>query len=478
MISDDILFASVRAQGEAIRARKLSPVALTEAYLNRLETIGPKLGAVVTVTRQLALSQAHAAEKEIAAGHYRGPLHGIPYGAKDAFATRGIRTTWGTAPYKDRIADEDATVVTKLANAGAVLVAKLAMVELVGGLGYDGPDASFTGPGRTPWSRQYWSGGSSSGPGAATSAGLVSFSIAGETGGSILGPSTFCGLAGLRPTYGRVSRHGSASLCWSLDKVGAMCRSADDCGLVLSAIAGYDPADEVTSRRKFTYSQPIRSSRKYKLGIVKGTYEHIQPEIKANFEKSVEALSSFADVKHDVEFPDYPYTAMLWVILGSEGPAAFRELIDTGRMPQMQNEGDRVGGYVGNMISAVDYLQAMRVRKLGRLALDNLLKDYDALIAPSSDSFAPLADRPFGRRTAQAASHMRVAHHNEPALVPAGNIAGLPGLTVPNGFGKENLPSGIQFLGSAWSEAALVSIAAQYQSLTNWHTRRPPVDKL
>ncbi len=308
MISEDTYFLSVRAQGKAIQAGKLSPVELTEGYLNRLEKIGPKLGTVVTVTRELALTQARAAEKEIAAGHYRGPLHGIPYGAKDAFATKGIPTTWGTAPYRNRVFDYDATAVKRLSDAGAILLGKLAMVELVGGLGYDSPDASFTGPARTPWNPAYWSGGSSSGPGAATSAGLVSFSIAGETGGSILGPATFCGVAGLRPTYGRVSRYGTASLCWSLDKIGTICRSADDCGLVLAAIAGYDRLDDATSRRKLAYTQPATSSRRYKIGVVKGSYENAKPEIQASFKESLGVLAKFADVAYDVEFPAYPYT--------------------------------------------------------------------------------------------------------------------------------------------------------------------------
>ncbi len=474
MISDDILFSNVRAQAKAIRSRKLSSVELTQAYLTRLEKIGPKLGAVVTVTRELALAQAEAADKEIAEGKYRGPLHGIPYGIKDAFATKGIPTTWGTAPYRHRVFDYDATVVKRLASAGAVLLGKLAMVELVGGLGYDGPDASFTGPGRTPWNPDYWSGGSSSGPGAATSAALVSFSIGGETGGSILDPSTFCGVAGLRPTYGRVSRHGAAALCWTLDKVGPICRSADDCGLVLSAIAGYDPLDETTSRKKFTYLKPATRSRRFKLGVVKGTYEHVQPEVRTNFEQSVKVLSTFADVTPEVEFPDFPYTAILWTILGAEGAAAFRDLIDTGRMKEMQNQGDRVGGYIGMMVSAVDYLQAMRVRKLSRNALDELLAKYDALIAPTTGAVSGLATQRFERRTASAPA-ARPPSPRAPALVPAGNVAGVPAITVPNGFGQHNIPTGLQFLGSAWSEERLLEIADGYQALTDWHTRRPPV---
>src|SRR5438874_8945224 len=207
-ISEDVLFLPLRELGNRIRTRKLSPITLTEAYLARLEKLGPKLGAVVTVTRDLALKEARAADAEIRAGRYRGPLHGIPYGAKDLLATRGIPTTWGAEPYRKQVFDHDATVIRRLREAGAVLAAKLAMVELAGGFGYNNADASFTGPGLTPWNTRYWSGGSSSGPGAAVAAGLVPFAIGSETVGSIITPAAFCGVTGFRPTYGRVSRHG------------------------------------------------------------------------------------------------------------------------------------------------------------------------------------------------------------------------------------------------------------------------------
>src|SRR5205807_5586941 len=194
-----------------------------------LEKIGPKLGAVVTIVRGPALIRARAAEEEIRAGKYRGPLHGIPYGAKDILATKGMPTTWGAEPYRNQVFDYDATVIRKLRDAGAILVAKLAMVELAGGLGYNNADASFTGPGRTPWNTDYWSGGSSAGSGAATAAGLVAFAIGSETSGSIITPAAYSGVSGLRPTYGRVSRHGCMALSWTLDKIGPMCRSAEDC---------------------------------------------------------------------------------------------------------------------------------------------------------------------------------------------------------------------------------------------------------
>ncbi|HEY2014776.1 MAG TPA: amidase [Bryobacteraceae bacterium] len=473
MVTEDILFSSVRSLGDAIRTRKLSPVELTEAYLKRLETIGPRLNAVVTVTRDLALQQAKTAEKEIAAGKYRGPLHGIPYGAKDAFATRGIPTTWGTAPYRNQVFDYDATVITRLAEAGAVLIGKLAMVELVGGLGYNTADASFTGPGRSPWNPDYFTGGSSSGPAAATSGGLVAFSVGGETGGSIVQPSANCGLSGMRTTYGRVSRHGAVTLCWTLDKIGPMCRSADDCGLVLDAIAGYDKLDPATTRRKFQYGARVTRPKKYKLAVVNGSYERAQPEVRANFEKSLEVLSKFSEIEH-VDFPDYPYGAILSTILYSEGTAAFRELVDTGRMREMQNHADRIGGYIGMSISAVDYLQAQRVRKIARAAVDGLLSKYDAVLGPTTTSVARRIDEPFNRAVQPGRAAAAPAGPPTVALVPAGNIAGVPALTIPSGFGQNQLPTSLQLMGAAWSEATLIAIADAYQHATDWHTRRPP----
>jgi aspartyl-tRNA(Asn)/glutamyl-tRNA(Gln) amidotransferase subunit A len=470
LLSEDILFSTVRELGETIRTRKLSPVALCEGYLARLETLGPKLGAVITLTRDLAMEQARTAEREIAAGHYRGALHGIPYGVKDAFSAKGIPTTWGTAPYRNQVFDYDATIVTLLRNAGAVLLGKLAMIELVGGFGYDNADASFTGPCRTPWNPEYWSGGSSAGPGAATSAGLVAFSVGGETGGSILLPSSYCGLAGMRTTYGRVSRAGGVTLSWSLDKVGPMCRSADDCGIVLAAIAGYDKLDPATSRRKFLYATRPTGSRRYKLGIVKGSYENVDSDVKANFEQSMSVLEKFADITHDLELPDFPYGPMLGTIMSAEGTAAFRDLVDTGRMREMANEVDRVTGYTGMMVSAVDYLQAMRARKPARIALDQLLTKVDALVAPTTPTVAPRVDEQFhgyGRRYAGAGKTV--------SLVSAGNLAGVPAITVPNGFGQDNLPTALQFMGPAWSEKTLIEIAGAYQERTDWHKRRPPI---
>src|ERR687883_151535 len=283
MLTDDTFFASISELGAQLRARKLSPVELTEGYLARLEKYGPRLGAVVTIMRESALKDARAAEREFKRGHFRGPLHGIPFGVKDLLATHDAPTTWGATPYKDQHFDFDGTVVKRLREAGAILVAKLAMVELAGGMGYTHAEASLTGAGRTPWNTNYWSGGSSSGPGAATAAGLVAFSIGSDTSGSIITPSAYCGVTGLRPTYGRVSRHGAMALSWTLDKLGPLCRTADDCGLVLSAIAGRDRLDPSSSARPFAYAGPgakgpaagpaRREGKKFRVGVLKGAVD-------------------------------------------------------------------------------------------------------------------------------------------------------------------------------------------------------------
>src|SRR2546422_8515620 len=235
MLSEDILYLSVHELGEQIRSRRISPVELTESYLARLEKLGSKLGAVAALTPDLALEQARAVEKELAAGRSRGPLHGIPYGAKDLLATRGIPTTWGAPPFKDQVFEYDATVVRKLREAGAILVAKLAMIELAGGGGYNNGKASLQGPSRCPYNLEHWAGGSSSGAGAAGSSGMVAFAVGSGTLGSIITPSVFSGVSGLRPTYGRVSRYGAMALSWTMDKLGPMCRAAVDCGVVVKA---------------------------------------------------------------------------------------------------------------------------------------------------------------------------------------------------------------------------------------------------
>ena len=376
--------------------------------------------------------------------------------------------------------DYDATVIERLREAGAVLVAKLAMVELAGGMGYNNPDASYTGPGRSPWNAAYWSGGSSSGSGAATAAGLVAFAIGSETSGSILTPASFCGLSGLRPTYGLVSRHGAMALCWTLDKLGPMCRTADDCGLVLAAMAGLDPKDPTTVPGGFDYT-PGPRARRPRIGVLRNATARSQPEVQAAFERSVAVLRTFADVADDVEFPDLPYGPAVGIIVDAEGAAAFRDLIESGNLRKLREKADRWGGYPMMMTLAADYIDAMRVRVPMRKALDELLSRYDALVAPTRGAVAPPIGYDFGKGPSSSPSPSPSPSADSPAApstIPAGNLAGLPALCVPNGLGQHDLPTSLQFLGRAFSEATLVDLGDRYQNATGWHLKRPPMEKL
>src|SRR5262245_54386059 len=354
-IDDDILFSSVRALSERLRQRKISPLALTEAYLDRLQKLGPRLNALVTVTRELALREARAADEEIVAGRIPGPLHGIPYGLKELAATRGIPTTWGAEPYRKQVFDFDATVVSKLREAGAILVAKLAMVELAGCFGYSNADASFSGPCRNPWNTDYWAGGSSSGPGAAVAAALVPVAIGSETSGSIITPAAFSGVSGLRPTYGRVSRHGAMALSWTLDKLGPMCRTAEDCGLVLAAISGKDDADPSCVDRPYTFPEAEPPRSPFKLATLKGAGEDIQPEVAGNYEASLALLRDFATLE-EIELPDLPYNLVPDVIISCEAAAAFEELVTSGKIWEMTAPEDRWRIHSDLAIPATSYI--------------------------------------------------------------------------------------------------------------------------
>jgi aspartyl-tRNA(Asn)/glutamyl-tRNA(Gln) amidotransferase subunit A len=466
MMDDDIFFAPVSELGAQLRARRLSPVELTKGYLERLEKYGPRLGALASLMRDSALREAREAEREIMKGRYLGPLHGIPYGAKDLLATREAKTTWGATPYKDQQFEKDATVVQRLREAGAILIAKLAMIELAGGMGYNEASAAWTGPCRTPWNTDFWSGGSSSGPGAATSAGLVAFSIGSETSGSIITPSAFCGIAGLRPTYGMVSRHGAMALSWTLDKLGPMCRTARDCGLVLNAIAGPDPLDPTARDFNFRYpSQGTHAAQgKLRIAVMKDSYEKAQPEVRENFMRSLEVLKRFATVEMNVKLPDFPYGPAVGTIVDAEGASAFRDLIESGRVQELASPSGRIGGYSASLVTAVDYLHAMRLRAPMRRAWAGMFSKHNLLVAPSRATVSYPVDKTFDK-----------AYPDIGASSPIGasNLVGVPAISIPNGFGQNNLPTGIQFIGPTRSEALLLSIAEQYQQATDWHQRHP-----
>ena len=485
MEEDLDLFSSITELATLIRTRKITSVKLTEGYLQRLEKYGPRLNAVATVLHDSALTEAVAADREIQRGRYRGPLHGIPYGVKDLVATRIGKTTWGAKPYENQQFNFDGTVVEKLRDAGAVLVAKLAMVELAGGMGYNEASASLTGPCKTPWNTDFWSGGSSSGPGSATAAGLVAFSIGSETSGSIITPAAFSGVSGFRPTYGAVSRHGAMALCWTLDKLGPMCRSAADCGIVMKAIAGKDSKDPTSKnfpnadfpdevrRRGREIGRDVKRlfgrtpAAGIRIGVMKDSYDKAQPEVKENFLKSVEVLRKFGKVEMDVKLPDFPYGPAVGTIVDAEGAAAFRDLIESGGVQHLASPNGRVGGYSASLVTAVDYLHAMRLRIPMRKAWNEMFKKIDVLVAPSRSTVSYPIDKTFD----QAYPGITAA-----SPIGASNLVGVPAISIQNGFGQSNLPTGIQFIGPAWSDYSLIELAVKVQQATDWHKRRPALD--
>ncbi len=486
MLGEDIFYLSVWELGGMIRARKISPVELTEAYLARLEKLAPKLGAVAKITRERALQEARVAEREIAAGHSRGPLHGIPYGAKDLFATRGIPTTWGAPPFKNQVFDYDATVIRRLRDAGAILVAKLAMIELAGGGNYNNANASLQGPTRCPHNMDYWAGGSSSGPGAAVAAGLVAFAIGSETIGSIITPSAYSGVTGLRPTYGRVSRHGAMALSWTMDKLGPMCRSAIDCGLVLNAIAGEDALDATCRKEAFAWWPPndekqARSLAGKRLGVLRPDFsKEGDAEVGAAFDEAMKVLEKLGAKVEEADLPDFPYGPVAVTLYTGEAASIFRPFIESGRVDELIDETQKAGLRAAMDLKAADYLDAFRIRAQIQAALADLFNKYDALVAPSRMKPAPPIDRDFDQPEKSDKSGKDTPSSAPPPpktqIIAASNVAGIPALSIPCGFTKEkNLPIGIQFVADALREDVCIECAHAYQLATEWHRKRPVI---
>ncbi|MBC5804627.1 MAG: amidase [Candidatus Eremiobacter antarcticus] len=464
MRTDEPAFQTIPSLGKMLRARQISSVELAKYCLDRLARLGPRLHSVAALMPSRALQEAKAADAELAAGKDRGPLHGIPYGAKDLFAARGAPTTWGAAPYRRQVFDSDATVVRRLHDAGAVLVAKLAMIELAGGMGYNEAGASLTGACRTPWSLDHWSGGSSSGSAASVSAGLVPFAIGSETDGSIMNPASYCGVTGLRPTYGLVSRHGAMALSWTLDKVGPFCRSAQDADLVLNAMAGRDPLDRTSVDTPARNAAP--SERKtWRIGVPAHVTDKVQPEVRHNFEAALRVLGTMGTVEH-IALPDFPYNAMIGAVISGEAGSAFRDIIEDGRVQSLASPLGRRGGYSSLTISAVDYIDAMRRRPPLRSAFAKIFETVDVLVGPTYSTVSYPIDLPFDKAYPGT---------DDGPFITACNLAGIPAISVPSGFGHLGLPTGLMIAGPAFAEPDIVALAARFQRQTAFHHKRPPV---
>ena len=436
---EDVAFYSVEQLAELIKSRKITSVQLTKMYLERLKKYGPKLECVITLTEDLALKQAKQADEEITAGHYRGPLHGIPYGAKDLLSTKGIRTTWGSVPYKNQMFDEDATVIKRLEQAGAVLVAKLTMGELAWG------DVWFGGMTRNPWNYKEGSSGSSAGSAAATASGLVAFSIGTETWGSIVSPSTRCGVTGLRPTYGRVSRTGAMALSWSMDHIGPICRTVEDCAIVFNVIQGPDGHDQTLYDVPFNYTPYVRLSD-LRIGYLKNDFDSVKQN-KGNNEAAFEVLRSLGATLIPIELPKYPMNDIS-IILSAEAGAAFDELTRNGNddllVRQIKDAWPNVFR-CARFIPAVEYIQANRIRYLVIQDMQRLMNTIDVYLAP-----------PF---------------EGDNLLLT--NLTGHPCVVLPNGFSKEGEPTSITFIGKLFDEATLLAVAKAYQDASDFHLKHP-----
>lgn len=463
MSADELAFSSIAELGQMLRDRELSPVELTEFSLARVATLGVALQAVVSLTPERARREARQAEAELAAGYRRGPLQGIPYGAKDLLATAGDLTTWGAAPLREQVFPNDARVVELLRDAGAAMVGKFAMSELAGGLDTDRAEATYTRPALNPWNRDAYCGGSTSGGSAAVAAGCIPYTIGSETWGSILMPAAFTGLTGLRPTYGLVSRRGAMALSWSLDKLGPLCRTAEDCGLVLQAIAGPDDEDPASAGRGYRYQGKAMPAGRFRLAVLADGLADMQPAVRDNFDRALSHLDTIADL-NEISLPDYPYIEVCWTIMVAEAASAFEELIASGRVAELAAPENRIGGFVAEMISATAYLRALRIRRLIRNDLTAITSRFDAVVAPTASAVAP----PLGVRFSD-----HFAPWGRSALVAAGNVAGLPAITAPNGIGERGLPTAMQFMGAPFSEQSLIEIASCYQQATDWHRRHP-----
>jgi aspartyl-tRNA(Asn)/glutamyl-tRNA(Gln) amidotransferase subunit A len=469
VLNEDVLFLSVRELGEHVRARKVSPVELAESYLDRAERLGPNLNAYATLTHDLALRQARAAEKEIATGHYRGTLHGIPYAVKDLVAVEGYPTTWGAPPYAKQRFDFNATIIERLNQAGAVLIGKAAMIELAGGLGYSAGNASLTGPAKNPWNTNYWTCGSSSGSGAVVAAGLAPWALGSDTRGSIICPSAWCGVSGMRPSFGRVSRFGAMAIARTMDKLGPMCRTADDCGLVLSVIAGHDPKDHDVPAHVPAFSYPAASAsgngKPLRIGRLTNVWREMAPGLQECVDDALNIMEKNGAKVSDVEIPDGPYEECAELTILMEAASSFQDLIRTGRCSELVDPVGQINGYASSEFFVTDYLQVQRVRTFLQQQIDRLFDNFDVLAtAGESSAASPLSAPP------EEDSAGPIARREPDGI---SSLCGLPALSVPCGFNKDKLPFGVQFIARALDDHAVIAAAHAYQSHTDWHRQHP-----
>ncbi len=437
---EDVAFYPVTYLAELIRTRQVTSLELTEMYINRLKRYDPFLHCVVTLTEELAYQQAKRADEEIQAGEYRGPLHGIPWGAKDLFAVRGYPTTWGAEPYRQQMIDANAAVVERLEAAGAVLVAKLTL----GALAYG--DICFDSMTRNPWNLEEGSSGSSAGSASAAAAGLVGFTMGTETLGSIVSPSTRCGVTGLRPTFGRISRYGAMALSWSMDKIGPICRTVEDCALVFNAVYGADGRDAVVVDMPFDWNPDLKA-KDLRVGYVESAFA----EASENDKKVLDVLRGLGVDLIPIKLPDDNLEPLILILL-AEGAAAFDELTRSNQddMLTWQDKEAWPNAFrAARFIPAVEYINANRVRALVMQKMAALMSTIDVFVVP------PFAEN----------------------VLVLTNLTGHPSVVLPNGFNEKGAPTSITFIGNLYREADVLAVAKAYQDATDFHRQHPPMQE-
>lgn len=435
----DLAFYNIRELAWLLKNRKITSVELTRFYLDRLKKYDPALLNVVSFTEERAMKQAAKADAEIRSGKYRGVLHGIPFGAKDLLAAKGSKTTWGSVAYKDQQIDLDATVITRLENQGAVLIVKTTLGELAMG------DVWFGGKTKNPWNTKRGSSGSSAGSASAVAAGCLPFAIGSETLGSIVSPSTECGTTGLRPTFGRVSKHGAMALSWSMDKLGPITRSAEDCAIVFNAIHGADGKDLSAIEAPFNYITPGKTLKGLRIGFIKSAFSSRG----VNDSLSLIKLRELGANLVPIEIPKMPYSDML-IVLSAEAGAAFSELTLSNRDDLLVQQGKNAWPNTfrsSRFIPAVEYIQANRARTMLIQQLDVIMKGLDLYVAPSFSS-----------------------------NLLATNLSGHPAVVLPNGFNKDGMPTSITFTGQLFGEGKLLQAAEIYQQATDFNKKHPTMN--
>lgn len=463
MAFDPFIPASTLA--EQIRTKKLSPTDVIQGFLERIDAVNPRLNAFITVLKEDARKQAEDAAAEIRRGRYRGPLHGIPFAPKDIFATKGVRTTNGSRFFENAVPDFDATAVQRLKQAGAILLGKVAMHEFAAG---DMNNQLF-GIARNPWNPEHRSGGSSSGSGVAVGAAMSPLSLGTDTGGSIRGPASLCGIVGLKPTYGRVSRYGVTTLCWTLDHAGPMTRTVEDNAIVLQTIAGRDPLDPTCSAEpvadyRRAMKVPIRGLR---IGVPEWYFQTAHPAVNAAVRAALKHLETLGARVEEVQIPHAPHAGPAWWAICWAEETAFHEerlkknagMFDNKLRPELDE---------GFFVTATDFIKANRVRTL---VMDDFAKAFtkvDVIIMPGS--LTPAA--PIVQTSAPTAANP--ARPNV-STTNVGDLTGLPALVMPCGFSENGLPLAMQIYGKPFDEATIYRVAYQYEQSTEWHKRRPPV---